>query len=137
MELRGRKNDLEKIVAGHLHYYRPFEMKPIVKEGEFINKDGIYMLFEGYCGIYRKSSRIAEMSPEEQKRERAAGRLTENGTLFKEANVGTLIGVESQLYGPECMSCFTAMTNEKTKLLFIDAEGFELYMKPELSLHYE
>ena len=65
MELRGRKNDLEKIVAGHLHYYRPFEMKPIVKEGEFINKDGIYMLFEGYCGIYRKSARVAELTPEE------------------------------------------------------------------------
>ena len=51
--------------------------------------------------------------------------------------MGTAIGVESHLYGPECMSCFTAMTNEKTKLLFIDAEGFDLYMKPELSLHYE
>ena len=27
------------------------------------------------------------------------------------------------------MACFTAKSNEKTKLLFIDKAGFELYMK--------
>ena len=137
MELRGRKKDLEKLIAGHLHYYRPFEMKAIVKEGEFINKQGIYLLFEGQCGIYRKSPRLNELSAEEMKRERAAGRITEHGTLFKKANVGTTVGVESHLYGPDCTSCFTAVTNEKTKLLFIDAEGFEKYLKQDLLMHYD
>jgi len=37
----------------------------------------------------------------------------------------------------ECMSPFTAMTNEKTKLLRIDKKGFELYMKSFLLANQE
>ena len=50
--------------------------------------------------------------------------------MFKEAPVGTLFGVESHIY-PDCMSCVTAMTDEKTKLLFIDKEGVDTYLKDD------
>jgi len=48
--------------------------------------------------------------------------------MLADAKVGTLIGIESHLY-EDCPACFTAKSNEKTKLLFIDKAGFDLYMK--------
>ena len=48
--------------------------------------------------------------------------------MLRDAKVGTLIGIESHLY-EDCPACFTAKSNEKTKLLFIDKAGFILYMK--------
>ena len=66
MGMRGKRKELEQLVIGHIHTYRPFEMKPICKEGEILQKtgienkkgdfchaDGIFMLFEGYVAIYR------------------------------------------------------------------------------------
>ena len=31
---------------------RTFEQKNLIEEDQFINKDGVYMVFEGFCGIY-------------------------------------------------------------------------------------
>jgi len=50
--------------------------------------------------------------------------------------VGTLIGTESHMYD-DCLSAFTAMTNEKTKLLRIDKKGFSLYIKSFLLAKFE
>jgi hypothetical protein len=35
------------------------------------------------------------------------------------------------------MSCYTAMTDEKTKLLFIDKEGVDKYLKDDFLAQYE
>ena len=48
--------------------------------------------------------------------------------MLQDAKVGTLIGIESHMY-KDCPALFTAKSNEKTKLLFIDKEGFDLYLK--------
>lgn len=48
--------------------------------------------------------------------------------LLIDVKVGTLIGIESHMYD-DCSALFTAKSNEKTKLLFIDKAGFELYLK--------
>jgi hypothetical protein len=56
--------------------------------------------------------------------------------MLREAPVGTLFGVESHIY-PDCMSCVTAMTDEKTKLLFIDKEGVDKYLKEDFLAQYE
>lgn len=42
--------------------------------------------------------------------------------------MGSLVGVESHLYD-NFPALFTAKSNEKTKLLFIDKNGFDLYLK--------
>lgn len=49
--------------------------------------------------------------------------------------MGTLIGVESHMYD-DCTALFTAKSNEKTKLLFIDKAGFDLYLKDFLSVKH-
>ena len=49
--------------------------------------------------------------------------------------MGTLIGIESYLYD-DCPALFTAKSNEKTKLLFIDKEGFDLYLKDFLLVRH-
>jgi hypothetical protein len=48
--------------------------------------------------------------------------------MLQDAKVGTLIGIESHLY-EDCPALFTAKSNEKTKLIFIDKAGFDLYFK--------
>ena len=51
--------------------------------------------------------------------------------MLLDVKVGTLIGVESHMY-EDCPALFTAKSNEKTKLLFIDKEGFDIYIKDYL-----
>ena len=48
--------------------------------------------------------------------------------MLQDAKVGSLIGVESHMYD-ECPNLYTAKSNEKTKLLFIDKEGFNTYLR--------
>ena len=54
-----------------------------------------------------------------------------NQVMLQDAKIGTLIGIESHMY-EDCPGLFTAKTNEKTKLLFIDKAGFDLYLKEYL-----
>jgi hypothetical protein len=42
--------------------------------------------------------------------------------------------METYLYDTE--SCFTVVTNEKTKLLFIDKEGFNKYLRADYLSFY-
>jgi len=51
--------------------------------------------------------------------------------MLQDAKVGTLVGIESHMY-EDCPALFTTKSNEKTKLLMIDKEGFEIYMKDYL-----
>ena len=51
--------------------------------------------------------------------------------MLQDAKVGTLVGIESHMY-EDCPALFTTKSNEKTKLLMIDAEGFEMYIKDYL-----
>jgi hypothetical protein len=71
MGIRGKSEQLIDLVAGHLHYYRPFQMKNIIQENEINNKQdtessifthakGVFILFEGYCAIYKKSKHPEE-----------------------------------------------------------------------------
>lgn len=43
---------VEKIVKDHLIMTRTFEQRILVEEDKFINRDGVYMVFDGECGIY-------------------------------------------------------------------------------------
>jgi len=43
---------VKKIAREHLTMVRTFEQRSLIEEGEFINREGIYMVFEGFCGIY-------------------------------------------------------------------------------------
>ena len=72
------------------------------------------MVFEGFCGVYM-----------ENKVETEKGREM---IMLQDAKVGSLVGVESHMYDG-CLALFTCKTNEKTKLLFIDKKGFDLYIK--------
>ena len=45
---------VEKLAQDHVSMVRTFEQKNLIEEGEFINKEGIYVVFEGFCGIYQK-----------------------------------------------------------------------------------
>lgn len=45
---------VSKIAKDHLTMVRTFEQRSLIEEGEFINKDGIYMVFDGFCGIYQQ-----------------------------------------------------------------------------------
>lgn len=36
---------------------RTFEQRSLIEEGQFINRDGIYMVFEGFCGIYQQKKK--------------------------------------------------------------------------------
>jgi len=51
--------------------------------------------------------------------------------MLQDAKVGTLVGIESHMY-EDCPALFTTKSNEKTKLLMIDKEGFEMYIKDYL-----
>jgi hypothetical protein len=31
---------------------RTFEQRVLIEEDKFVNKDGVYMVFDGQCGIY-------------------------------------------------------------------------------------
>ena len=83
------------------------------------------MVFEGFCGIYKKNTKISDQPP--------AGNLRpgHDQVLLQDAKVGTLIGAESHMY-EDCPALFTTKTNEKTKLLWIDKEGFDLYIRDYL-----
>ena len=48
--------------------------------------------------------------------------------MLQDAKVGSLVGVESHLYD-NCNNIFTIKSDEKTKLIMIDAEGFKKYVK--------
>ena len=48
--------------------------------------------------------------------------------MLQDVKVGSLVGVESHMYD-NFPALFTAKSNEKTKLLFIDKDGFDLYLK--------
>lgn len=136
----------------HLTMVRTFEQRNLIEEGKFINKQGIYMVFEDFCGIYQNKKKQGpkidafgkeiideEEKDEEEYKDDGASQFTSGSkkkshmdqVLLKDAKVGSLIGIESHLYD-DCPAVFTAKTNEKTKLLFIDKEGFDLYLKDYL-----
>ena len=54
---------------------------------------------------------------------------------MKDLNVGNLIGNDIHQY-PEMKNQYTAETSEKTKLIRIDKEGFNLYFKGFLESKY-
>lgn len=72
----------------------------------------MHILFDGFCGLYKKSSR----NP---------------GTriFLRDAPCGSLIGHTIHCYPELEGNQFTAETSEKTKLIRIDLEGFNRYMK--------
>ena len=72
------------------------------------------MVFEGFCGVYMENK---------VETEKGAERI-----MLQDTKVGSLVGVESHMYDG-CTALFTCKTNEKTKLLFIDKKGFDLYIK--------
>ena len=41
-----------KIAKDHLTMVRTFEQKSLIEEGKFVNEEGVYMVFDGFCGIY-------------------------------------------------------------------------------------
>jgi len=43
---------LTKIAKDHLSMVRTFEQRNLIEEGKFTNKDGVFIVFEGFCGIY-------------------------------------------------------------------------------------
>ena len=43
---------VSKIAKDHLTMIRTFEQRSLIEEGQFINREGIYMVFDGFCGIY-------------------------------------------------------------------------------------
>jgi len=45
--------DIPSIVKSHLTFMRTFEVKNLIGEDRFLNEDYIYMVFEGFCGIYK------------------------------------------------------------------------------------
>ena len=44
---------VSKIAKDHLTMIRTFEQRSLIEEGQFINREGIYMVFDGFCGIYQ------------------------------------------------------------------------------------
>ena len=99
----------------HIKIFRSFEQKELVREGEFINKDEVYMAFDGECGIYKNVWN------------------DNKNQYFKkflvDAKCGTLVGMESHMY-EDCPAMFTVCTSEKTKMLSIDITGFNKFIRP-------
>ena len=50
-------NALEKICKNHLSMVRTFEQRSLIEEGKFVNKTGIYMVFEDFCGFYQNKKK--------------------------------------------------------------------------------
>ena len=46
--------NIRSICKNHLTMVRTFEQKNLIEEGQFINTDGVYMVFEGFCGFYEQ-----------------------------------------------------------------------------------
>ena len=122
---------------------RTFEQKNLIEEGKFINTDGVYMVFEGFCGFYEQKKapvikinafgkEILQTEEDDEENKEAASihhkKTHLDQVMLCDAKVGTLVGIESHLYD-DCPACFTAKSNEKTKLLFIDKAGFDKYFK--------
>ena len=80
------------------------------------------MVFEGFCGIYTTNKQASENEH---------AKPGHDQVMLQDAKVGTLIGVESHMY-EDCPALFTTKSNEKTKLLWIDKDGFEMYIKDYL-----
>lgn len=75
------------------------------------------MLFDGFCGIYKMSTR----DPSHPKR-----------IFLRDAACGSLIGHAIHCYPDMSGNQFTAETSEKTKLIRIDLEGFNRFLKGSL-----
>ena len=43
---------------------RTFEQRDLITEGQFTNTDGIYLVFEGFCGIYMKKQKAKPKTDE-------------------------------------------------------------------------
>ena len=48
---------VHKIAKYHLTMIRTFEQRSLIEEGQFVNRDGIYMVFDGFCGIYQQKKK--------------------------------------------------------------------------------
>ena len=49
---------MANLVAKHLRMVRTFEQKNLTEQGKFVNTDGVYMVFDGFCGVYKKKKKI-------------------------------------------------------------------------------
>ena len=133
------------LVAKHMRMVRTFEQKNLTEEGKFINTEGIYILFEGFCGVYKKKEcdPMKKQKTKTNQNEEFKGGAGESDDEFENNNtakellglhmlndikVGKAFGMESHVYD-ECPAIFTIKSDEKTKLLMIDTEGFHKYVK--------
>ena len=48
---------VSKIAKDHMTMVRTFEQKSLIEEGKFVNKEGVYMVFDGFCGIYQQKKK--------------------------------------------------------------------------------
>ena len=121
----------------------------MTEEGKFINTEGVYILFEGFCGVYKKKDsdpmkkqKTRTHQNEEFKEDpgETDDDFDHNNTakellglhMLADIKVGKPFGLESHCYDG-CPAIYTIKSDEKTKLLFIDTEGFQKYLK-EFSL---
>ena len=95
---------------------RTFEVKRLCEEGEIVNKDSVYVVFEGYLGVYKKAQRTFRQGKGDQ------------NVLLQDANSGNVIGADIHLFD-DCSNLFSVETCEKTKLLEIDKAGFDKHMR--------